>query len=144
VYEIRAWLRSALPVSLVDATDVLFLNADILILGLFVEAELVAFYFAATRLAQMLGYVPYGVSAVSAQRFAALGASRDTDRLQSMIQTAALGSTVLSMGGAVFLTLRPAFCSRFSVQVSRRQHRSFRSSAPAWCSPACSAPGKTC
>jgi O-antigen/teichoic acid export membrane protein len=95
---------SALPVSLVDATDVLFLNADILILGLFVEAELVAFYFAATRLAQMLGYVPYGVSAVSAQRFAALGASRDTDRLQSMIQTAALGSTVLSMGGAVFLT----------------------------------------
>ena len=99
----RQWLRAALPIALIDAAEVLFLNADILILGLFLPPELVAFYFAATRLSQVLGYVPYGVSAVTAQRFAALAARGDRVRLQALVRQAALVSSGLTAAGAVGL-----------------------------------------
>jgi O-antigen/teichoic acid export membrane protein len=106
--ERRKWLRAALPIALVDAAEVLFLNADVLILGLFLPPELVAFYFAATRLAQVLGYVPYGVSAVTAQRFAALSARGDRAGLQTMVRQAAVISSTLTAISAMALSILAA------------------------------------
>lgn len=106
--ERRKWLRAAMPIALVDAAEVLFLNADVLILGLFLPPELVAFYFAATRLAQVLGYVPYGVSAVTAQRFAALSATGDRVGLQAMVRQAAVISSTLTAIGALVLSILAA------------------------------------
>ncbi|WP_099866408.1 oligosaccharide flippase family protein [Pararhizobium haloflavum] len=105
IYAWRVWTRAALPLALVDTAQVLFLNADILVLGLFVEPELVAYYFAASRLAQILGYVPYGVTAVTAQRFAALAAPSDRAMLQTLIHQVALISTTITLGGMIFLTV---------------------------------------
>lgn len=104
----RKWRRAALPIALIDAAEVLFLNADILILGLFLPPEMVAFYFAATRLSQVLGYVPYGVSAVTAQRFATLASRGDRVRLQALVRQAALVSSGLTVAGAIGLGLLAA------------------------------------
>ena len=53
-YAVRLWLRTALPIALVDATELLLLNADVLVVGLFFPPEAVAVYFAATRITQIL------------------------------------------------------------------------------------------
>lgn len=103
VYRWRFWLKTAAPIALLDASETLFNNADILILGFFVPPEIVAYYFAATRLAQILGYVPYGITAATAQKYAALAAKGERDRLQGLINSVAALSTALTGLGALLL-----------------------------------------
>ncbi|HWM31706.1 MAG TPA: lipopolysaccharide biosynthesis protein [Methyloceanibacter sp.] len=104
-YESAMWLRTALPVALLDATETLFNNADILILALFVPPEIVGFYYAATRLAQFLGYVPYGISAATAQKYAVLHERGDRKSLQQLISAATALSTALAVSGAIVLSV---------------------------------------
>lgn len=104
VYRLQEWTRTGFPMALSEAAEVLLLNADILILGMFVEPELVAYYFAATRLAQVLTYIPYGMSAVTAQRMAALAESHERGRLQALIDQ----TTLVSGGLAVLAALAMA------------------------------------
>ena len=102
-YDILKWCRTMLPMAGADVTDLLLLNADILTLALFVDPEYVAFYFAATRLAQILGYVPYGAKAATAQKYATLAAKSERNELQSLIAKTAKASTILTALGAVVL-----------------------------------------
>ena len=104
-YKLSQWVKTALPMAGTDITEMLLLNADILILGLFVEAELVAYYFAATRLAQILAYVPYGATAATAQKYAALAAPADRAELQSLIGKTATLATVATAIAALVLAL---------------------------------------
>jgi O-antigen/teichoic acid export membrane protein len=104
-YESAMWFRTALPIALLDATDVLFNNADILILGLFMPPEIIAFYYAATRLTQLLGYVPYGISAATAQKYATLAERGDRASLQALISAATALSTALALSGTIFLAV---------------------------------------
>jgi O-antigen/teichoic acid export membrane protein len=104
-YRTRTWFLTALPIALVDLCEVLLNNADIIVLGLFMPPEIVAFYFAATRLVQVLAYVPYGISAVTAQKYAALAASMRHGELQAMIGKVTLAATALSAIGALALSL---------------------------------------
>jgi O-antigen/teichoic acid export membrane protein len=104
-YQTRYWIRTALPIALVEAAEVLFHNADILILWLFVSPDIVAFYFAATRLAQILGYVPYGISAVTAQKYAALVAANRRSELQGLVSAATSFSTLAALGAALVLSV---------------------------------------
>ncbi len=107
-YAVGRWLRTALPMGASDTVEILLLNADILILGLFVAPEYVALYFAATRLAQMLTYVPYSATAATAQKYAALAAPADRAELQALIGSTATLSTYLTAIGAVSLALLAA------------------------------------
>ncbi|ODT65260.1 MAG: hypothetical protein ABS75_32270 [Pelagibacterium sp. SCN 63-23] len=104
-YHIAEWVRTALPMAIGDAAEVLFMNADILILGIFVEPEMVAFYFAATRLAQILAYVPYGMSAATAQRMAALAEHDERDSLARLVARTTLVSGGLATLGALAVTI---------------------------------------
>ena len=108
-YEMRDWVRTTLPMVGSDITEMLLLNADILILGLFVSPDQVALYFAATRLAQVLAYVPYGATAATAQKFTMLAAPGDRDELQTLIGQTATLSTVLTGIGALVITLLAPF-----------------------------------
>lgn len=104
-YESAMWFRTALPIALLDATDVLFNNADILILALFAPPEIIAFYYAATRLVQLLGYVPYGISAATAQKYATLAERGDRASLQALISAATALSTALALAGTIVLAV---------------------------------------
>lgn len=104
-YESAMWFRTALPIALLDATDVLFNNADILILALFAPPEIIAFYYAATRLVQLLGYVPYGISAATAQKYAMLAERGDRTSLQALISAATALSTALALAGTIVLAV---------------------------------------
>lgn len=93
-YERWYWFRTAMPIALLDASEVLFNNADVLVLGLIAPPEIVAYYFAATRLAQILGYVPYGITAATAQKYSALAAREDRAGLQRLISSVAVISSI--------------------------------------------------
>lgn len=107
-FEVSAWLKTAVPMAGVDLAEVLFLNVDVILLGLLVPPEQVAFYFAASRLAQFLAYVPYGVSATTAQKYAALSAGNRRGELQALVSRATVMMTVLTAAGAVTLSVLAA------------------------------------
>jgi O-antigen/teichoic acid export membrane protein len=102
-YAVRVWLLTALPIALVDATELLLLNADVLVVGLFFPPETVALYFAATRLAQMLDYVRYAGSAATAQRFAALQATGHRAELYRLVAMVTLATSAITLVGAAAL-----------------------------------------
>ena len=103
-YHAGYWFRTALPIAVLDGAEVLFNNADILVLGLFMPPEVVAFYFAATRLSQVLGYVPYGITAATAQKYAALAAHKDHAGLQRLVGSVSRVATAATLAGAVVLS----------------------------------------
>ncbi len=104
-YELRHWVKTALPLAGTDVTEMLLINADVLVLGLFVSPDQVAFYFAATRLAQILAYVPYSATAATAQKYAALASPSDRAELQALISRTAILSATLTGLGALGLGL---------------------------------------
>ncbi|NNM71152.1 lipopolysaccharide biosynthesis protein [Enterovirga aerilata] len=108
-YELRVWLRTALPIALVDTTELLLLNADLLVVGLFLPPESVAIYFAATRIAQILEYVRYSGSAATAQRFAALDAMGRRADLHRLIALVTVATSGLTLAGAVALSAAAPF-----------------------------------
>jgi len=80
----REWLKTAFPFVFVDGSAILFSNADILILSLFVEPSAIAVYFAASRILQLVAFVPYAATAATAQRFSALNAVDDPVQLRQL------------------------------------------------------------
>jgi O-antigen/teichoic acid export membrane protein len=102
-YRVRAWMRTALPVALVDGTEILLLNADVLLVGLFQPPHMVAAYFAASRLAQILDYVRYAASAATAQRFAALEALGRRAELQRLVGYATNATSAVTLLAALAL-----------------------------------------
>jgi O-antigen/teichoic acid export membrane protein len=107
-YHAGYWFRTALPIAVLDAAEVLFNNADILILGLLAPPEIVAFYFAATRLSQILSYVPYGISAATAQKYSALSARKDRAGLQDLVASVAITGTVATAIAGLMLSILAA------------------------------------
>jgi O-antigen/teichoic acid export membrane protein len=104
-YELRRWLGTALPVALVDGTEILLLNMDVLLVGLFLPPPSVAAYYAATRLTQMLDLVRYAASAATAQRFAALFALGRAEDVVRLARRATLATAALCGAGAITLSL---------------------------------------
>jgi O-antigen/teichoic acid export membrane protein len=96
----REWLRCALPLVFVDGSHILFMNCDVLVLGLFVSPAEVAVYFAATRLVQIASFIPYAATAATSQRYAALGALKQMDALKELVRHNLLFTLGLSVATA--------------------------------------------
>ena len=94
-----------MPLAIVDLAEVLFFNVDVIVLGLFLPPEQVAIYFAATRLTQALAYIPYGVSASTAQKFAALGVANRRGELQALVSKSAWLASGATIAAALVLSL---------------------------------------
>ncbi len=99
------WLKTALPFVFVDGTAILFSNADILILSLFVDPSAIAVYFAASRILQLVAFVPYAATAATAQRFTALNAINDLDGLRKLARHTTRFTFVVALAAAGFIYL---------------------------------------
>ncbi|MGY2049008.1 lipopolysaccharide biosynthesis protein [Methylobacterium sp. JK268] len=82
----RGWMRVALPLALIDLTGSGFAFADVLVLGFLLPPEAVGLYFAATRLMQVVAFVSYAASSVTAQRFAEAEARGDRAGLARLVR----------------------------------------------------------
>jgi O-antigen/teichoic acid export membrane protein len=84
-YEIAGWLKTALPIFLVDSFFILLTYVDILVLQLFVGPAEIAIYYAATKTLALVSFIYYSVGAASAHRFSQYHVAGEQEKLASFI-----------------------------------------------------------
>lgn len=108
LYEIREWLRVALPMLLISGFVLLLLQSDIIMVGLVRGPREAGFYTAASKTASVVGLVLIAVNAISAPRFAALFARGEHEKLQRV----AAASAALAFWPSLALSILLAIVGR--------------------------------
>jgi len=116
------WFRVALPIFLVEGFYYLLTNSDVIMVGFFVEPDLVATYYAAAKIMALVHFVFFAVKAGASPRFSELVAARDRDRLASFIArtirwtfwpSLAFGCIVLALGPFLLMLFGPNFTNGY-------------------------------
>lgn len=71
-YKIRHWVTIAIPMFLVEGFYFILTNADILMVGIYMEPKDIAIYFAAAKCLALIHFVYFAVRSGVAQRYASL------------------------------------------------------------------------
>jgi O-antigen/teichoic acid export membrane protein len=87
-YEVATWMRTAMPLLLVDGFFFLLTHVDILLLQLFVQPEQIAVYYAATKTLALVAFIYFAVAAACAHRFTEYHVAGDRERLASFVADA--------------------------------------------------------
>ncbi len=69
-FDAPEWRKAAVPTLLSDLALLARQNIDLILLGLMAPAAIVGFYFAATRIASLLGLIDFAIGAAFGHRFA--------------------------------------------------------------------------
>lgn len=109
----RVWLMTALPLTAVEAYNLLLANTDILVLKFFSSPEELAIYFVGTKIAALLSFVTFAISASAGKPIAAAFARDDLERVRQLTHHFAslafwptlTGFLVLLAGGMILLRL---------------------------------------
>lgn len=105
-FELRPWMRVALPAMLASSFVLLLNQMDVLMVGWFLPQEQVGIYHAASRTAMVISFLGYAIDVVLAQRFAVYHSRGDRDGLQRLVAAMAHLSfwpTLLMTAGMVVL-----------------------------------------
>lgn len=70
--EIKTWVAVSLPIFLVEGFYFTMTNADVLMVGIYMQPDQVAVYFAAVKILALVHFVNFAVRAGAAQRFSTL------------------------------------------------------------------------
>jgi len=98
-YRPREWAAATLPMGFADLTLILFNSIDVLVLSLFLPADAVGVYFAATRILQLVLFAQYAATAATAPRFAEASARGDDAALRALVR----GTVRLTAGASLAL-----------------------------------------
>jgi O-antigen/teichoic acid export membrane protein len=82
------WLIAAMPLLAIDACELVFQSADVLLISHYMTPTDVAIYFAAAKTMSLIMFVHYAVGSAVANRFAALGARGDKQALRAFVRDA--------------------------------------------------------
>jgi O-antigen/teichoic acid export membrane protein len=80
-YAARAWLNTALPISLVEGFYVLVTYCDVIVLTQFRPPEEVATYYAAAKIMALVAFIYFAVAQTVAHKFTEIDVSGDQKRL---------------------------------------------------------------
>jgi len=102
-YLFRRWIATSVPILSVDLSQSLFGYVDILILSLYWPPDMIAVYFAATRIQQLVQFVRYAATAATAQRYSA-NAAKDNQQAQvALAQATTKWMFWMSLAGGLFI-----------------------------------------
>jgi O-antigen/teichoic acid export membrane protein len=109
----RVWLMTALPLTAVEAYNLLLANTDILVLKFFSSPEELAIYFVGTKISALLSFVTFAISASAGKPIAAAFGRDDLARVRQLTHHFAslafwptlAGFLVLLAGGMILLGL---------------------------------------
>src|SRR5436190_422486 len=113
-YATRHWVRTSLPLFMIDGFTLFILNLDVLLLEyLRVPPDQIGIYFAALKTLSLIAFVHFSISAVAMPRFAALYARGETAEIRQFLVRmqkwcffpSALGAAVLLIIGKPLLWL---------------------------------------
>ena len=117
-FHLRHWVAVSLPIFLVDGFFYLHTNADILMIGWFMQPEDVAVYFAALKLLALVHFVYFAVKAGVAQRYAQYAHGGDRERLAGFARetvawtfwpSLAMAALMLLAGKPMLMLFGPGF-----------------------------------
>lgn len=118
----RTWIAVSLPIFLVESFFFLLTNADVLMVGLFMEPMHVAVYFATVKTLALVHFVYFAVKAGVAQRYAALIHGGERSALARFARetvswtfwpSLAMGAVVLILGKPILMLFGPDFDSGY-------------------------------
>lgn len=116
------WLRIALPIFLVEGFYYLLTNADVVMVGLFLEPDQVATYYAAAKTMALVHFVYFAVKAGMAPRFSVLVTQKDRPALARFASATArwtfwpsllVGVAVLALGPFLLSLFGPSFAAGY-------------------------------
>jgi O-antigen/teichoic acid export membrane protein len=122
--EFGTWIRVALPIFLIEGFGFMLTNSDVVIVGLYLDPQSVAIYFAAAKTMALVHFVMFSVKAAAAPRFSAAMADPDRQQLAVIAVESAkwsfwpslvVGGMVLACGNFLLSLFGPAFTSGFSL-----------------------------
>ncbi|MBV9971395.1 MAG: lipopolysaccharide biosynthesis protein, partial [Xanthobacteraceae bacterium] len=117
-YALAHWVRTALPLALVESFFVLLTYVDTLVLQAFVGPAEVAVYYAATKTLALVNFVYFAVSAASAHRFSEYHAARAHDELAAFLAqtirwtfwpSLVLAALMIVLGKPILMLFGPGF-----------------------------------
>ena len=124
VYEVGTWLRTSVPIFLVESFYLLLTYTDILMLQAFRSPADIAIYYAAAKTLALVAFVNFSVAAAVAHRFTEYHLSGDRERLSAFLAESirwtfwpSLAATALILAlGLPFLWLfGPEFTSGYPI-----------------------------
>lgn len=119
----RQWFVVSLPIFLIESFFFLLTNADVLLVGAFMEPQDVAVYFATVKTLALVHFVYFAVKTGVAQRYAKFSYG-DRDQLAAFARetvswtfwpSVAMGLVVLALGKPMLLLFGPAFEAGYSL-----------------------------
>ncbi|PSH69255.1 multi antimicrobial extrusion protein MatE [Phyllobacterium brassicacearum] len=99
------WFSVSLPIFLVEGFFFLLTNADVLMVGRYLEPDKVATYFATVKLLALVHFVYFSVKAGAAQRYSELMHTHDHDQLAQFARDTARWTFWPSLAMAIVLLL---------------------------------------
>jgi O-antigen/teichoic acid export membrane protein len=117
----REWFAVSLPIFLVESFFFLLTNADVLMVGFFMEPDDVAVYFATVKTLALVHFVYFAVKAGAAQRYAAY-THGDPDKLAAFARdtvswtfwpSLAMAIVVLALGKLMLTLFGPEFVAGY-------------------------------
>lgn len=105
-FALKLWLRTSLPLFMIDGFTLFILNLDVLLLEyLRVPPDRIGIYFAALKTISLIAFVHFSISAVAMPRFAALHARGELAELRGFLARMQAWSFWPSLLGAGILLI---------------------------------------
>lgn len=123
-YDLRNWLKTSLPILMVEGFYLLLSYCDVLVLQQFRPAEDVGVYYAVIKTLALVSFIHYAMSATTAHRFTEYHASGDKARLSAYVAYAikwtfwpSLAATValLALGKPLLWLFGPQFTAGYDI-----------------------------
>ncbi|WP_295848700.1 lipopolysaccharide biosynthesis protein [Tardiphaga sp.] len=123
-YDYRGWLKTSLPILLVESFYMLLSYTDVLVLRQFRPSEEVGVYFAVVKTLALVSFIHYAMSATTAHRFTEYHASGDKARLAAYVTHAiawtfwpSLAATIilLAVGKPLLALFGPTFVAGYDI-----------------------------
>ncbi|MCA0401229.1 MAG: oligosaccharide flippase family protein [Proteobacteria bacterium] len=119
-YAFGDWRRAATPTFLADLAQLARQNIDLILLGIFAPVAVLGFYFAATRIASLLGLVDFSIGAAFGHRFAREAKPERTDnaaiealfrkaRMAGLLPGLAVAAILIWLTPYIMMLFGPAF-----------------------------------
>ncbi|MEP2981299.1 MAG: oligosaccharide flippase family protein [Lentilitoribacter sp.] len=104
-WELKKWITVALPIFIIEGFYYLLTNADVIIVGFYLEPEKVAVYFAAAKTMALVHFIYFAVKAGASPKFASMVAENKTTELDNFAKQTARWTLIptLLIGGLVLL-----------------------------------------
>jgi O-antigen/teichoic acid export membrane protein len=125
-WDVKKWFALSLPIFIIEGFYYLLTNADVIIVGFFLEPNRVAIYFAAAKTMALVHFIYFAVKAGAAPKFSQLVAEDRMDDLDSfakqtarwtLIPTILLGGLVLLLGQFLLSMFGSAFVDGYPVMM---------------------------